>query len=69
MTKYDAKDDTKSPNYYSHKPGTGAFVAAATTAAGRDPIILGKPSTYMFEALTITHPEVKPDRTLMIGDK
>jgi phosphoglycolate phosphatase len=49
--------------------GTGTFVAAATTAAGRDPIILGKPSTYIFEALTITHPEVEPSRTLMIGDK
>jgi hypothetical protein len=49
--------------------GSGTVVAAATTAAGRDPIILGKPSTYMFEALTITHPEVQPSRTLMIGDK
>lgn len=50
-------------------PGSGSVLAAATTAACRDPLILGKPSTYMFEALMITHPEVKPSRTLMIGDK
>ncbi len=49
--------------------GSGSVLAAATTAACRDPVILGKPSTYMFEALMITHPEVKPSRTLMIGDK
>ena len=52
-----------------HFSGSGTVVAAATTAAGRNPVILGKPSTYMFEALMITHPEVKPNRTLMIGDK
>ena len=52
-----------------HVPGSGTVVAAATTAAGRNPVILGKPSPFMFEALMITHPEVKPERTLMIGDK
>ena len=29
--------------------GTGAMVAAVTTAAGRQPVVLGKPSRFMFE--------------------
>ena len=49
--------------------GTGAFVAAVQTAACRAPIILGKPEKYMFEAVTAIHPEIKPERTLMIGDR
>ena len=49
--------------------GTGAFVAAVQTAAGRDPIILGKPERYMFEAVMAIHTDIKPERTLMIGDR
>ena len=50
-------------------PTTGAFVAAVKTAAGRDPTILGKPEKYMFEAITAIHSDIKPERTLMIGDR
>lgn len=50
-------------------PGTGAFVAAVQTAACRKPIILGKPEKYMFEAVMAVHPNIKPERTLMIGDR
>ena len=30
-------------------PGTGSMVAAVATAAGRKPVVLGKPSKFMFE--------------------
>ncbi len=44
-------------------------MAAATVAAGREPVILGKPSHHMFEAVRQVHPHIVPQRTLMIGDK
>merc|ERR1719369_2468188 len=50
-------------------PGTGAIVAAVTTAAGRSPVVLGKPSKYMFEIVQRRHPGIQPARTLMIGDR
>ncbi len=50
-------------------PGTGAIVAAVTTAAQRQPKVMGKPCPYMFEAVREEHPEVEPARTLMIGDR
>lgn len=50
-------------------PGTGAMVAAVTTAAGRQPVVLGKPSKYMFEIVQRRHPGIQPARTLMIGDR
>jgi len=50
-------------------PGTGSMVAAVSTAAGRKPIVLGKPSKFMFEIVQKRHPSIKPERTLMIGDR
>jgi len=50
-------------------PGTGSMVAAVATAAGRKPIVLGKPSKFMFEIVQKRHPSIKPERTLMIGDR
>ena len=44
-------------------------MAAVKTAAGREPTILGKPEKYMFEAITAIHSDIKPERTLMIGDR
>ena len=49
--------------------GTGAMVAAVTTAAGREPVVLGKPSKFMFEIVQRRHPSIQPARTLMIGDR
>ena len=49
--------------------GTGAMVAAVTTAAGRQPVVLGKPSKFMFEIVQRRHPSIQPARTLMIGDR
>ena len=50
-------------------PGTGSMVVALITAARRQPKILGKPEKFMFEAVKKDFPDIRPDRTLMIGDK
>jgi len=50
-------------------PGTGSMVAAVATAAGRKPVVLGKPSKFMFEIVQKRHPTIQPGRTLMIGDR
>jgi len=50
-------------------PCTGSMVAAVSTAAGRKPVVLGKPSKFMFEIVQKRHPSIKPERTLMIGDR
>ena len=49
--------------------GTGALVSAVATAAGRDPVVMGKPHPAMFEEVRKSHPEIDPKRTLMIGDR
>ncbi len=50
-------------------PGTGAVVSAVATAAGRKPVVMGKPHPAMFEAVKRMRPQTSPDRTLMIGDR
>jgi ribonucleotide monophosphatase NagD (HAD superfamily) len=45
------------------------MVAAVETAAGRKPLVLGKPSPFMFDIVRRRHPAVQPARTLMIGDR
>ena len=45
------------------------MVAALSTAAGRKPVVLGKPSKFMFEIVQKRHPGIVPERTLMIGDR
>ena len=50
-------------------PATGSFLAAVQTASGRQPIILGKPHTFMFDAVKRECPKIQPERTLMIGDR
>jgi ribonucleotide monophosphatase NagD (HAD superfamily) len=49
-------------------PGTGTFVAAIETVSKRKPLIVGKPSTAMFDAIVEDH-HIDKDRTIMIGDK
>ena len=38
-------------NLIFHPSGTGSMVAAVKTASGRDPVVLGKPSKFMFEVI------------------
>ncbi|XP_049825288.1 glycerol-3-phosphate phosphatase isoform X2 [Aethina tumida] len=49
-------------------PGTGSIVKAVETCAEREPLIMGKPETYISEYL-IKKYNVDPKRTLMIGDR
>ncbi|XP_033606654.1 glycerol-3-phosphate phosphatase isoform X3 [Cryptotermes secundus] len=49
-------------------PGTGSMVAAIETCAGRKPFLIGKPSTYIIDAIRKRY-NVDPERTLMIGDR
>ena len=44
-------------------------MSAVATAAGRDPVVMGKPHPAMFEEVRKSHPEIDPKRTLMIGDR
>ena len=50
-------------------PGEGAFVQFLSTASRRNPIVVGKPEKYMFEIVKKKFPNIKPEKTLMIGDK
>ena len=45
------------------------MAATISMAAQREPIVLGKPENFTFRAIQRDHPDIKPDRTLMIGDK
>ena len=44
------------------------MAAAVETASGRQALVVGKPSPYMFECIT-EHFSVDPGRTLMVGDR
>ena len=50
------------------KKGAGSMVMSIVTASRRQPKILGKPETFIFEAVTKEFPDIKPERSLMIGD-
>ena len=49
-------------------PGAGSIVAALETAAGREALVVGKPSVYIMQA-ALTEMGGKADTTLMIGDR
>ena len=40
-----------------------------STATGREPVSMGKPATSYFDGVRSLHPDIKPERTLMIGDR
>ena len=50
-------------------PGTGSMIVTISTASQRQPKVLGKPEEFMFQAIQKDFPEIKAERTLMIGDK
>ncbi|XP_057596814.1 bargin isoform X6 [Hippopotamus amphibius kiboko] len=47
---------------------TGSLAAAVEIASGRQALVVGKPSPYMFECIT-EHFGVDPGRMLMVGDR
>ena len=53
----------------THLSGTGSVSAPIARAAGREPVVCGKPSAHVFECVRRLHPDVRADRTIMIGDR
>jgi phosphoglycolate/pyridoxal phosphate phosphatase family enzyme len=49
-------------------PGTGTLVNSVKTSVGRQPIILGKPYTTMWEVLSKIN-NLDPERSCMVGDR
>jgi len=49
-------------------PGTGTIVNAVKTAAEREPLVMGKPSTYAYEFIKRSH-DLNSSRVLMVGDR
>lgn len=56
------------PNPNTVIPDAGPLVAAVKTAAGREPLVVGKPNTPAFEYIQRRW-NVDPTRTMMIGDR
>jgi 4-nitrophenyl phosphatase len=51
-------------------PGGGAIVAAVATAAGREPVTVGKPSAELAEIILSRQGLAStPERVLMVGDR
>nr|XP_004610754.1 unnamed protein product [Sorex araneus] len=63
-----ATPDAASPAEDTARKSTGSLAAAVETASGREAVVVGKPSPYMFECIT-EHFSVDPARTLMVGDR
>jgi len=60
--------DATFPMEVGEIPGGGSLVAALATAAGREPVTIGKPETHAYEAiLEVAH--VTAPESVMIGDR
>ncbi|CAF1454632.1 unnamed protein product [Adineta steineri] len=63
-------DDVTTPqNDIAVLPGEGTILASIVAASGRSPTILGKPRAPMFDSIRLAFPDVKSNRTLMVGDR
>ena len=45
------------------------MIAAVSVGAGREPLLMGKPSRVTAEVIAAAHPQLTPHRTLMVGDR
>ncbi|KAL3881235.1 hypothetical protein ACJMK2_027691 [Sinanodonta woodiana] len=50
------------------QPLTGCLVTAVTAASKREPVVLGKPNTLMFDCILEQYPSLVKKRTVFIGD-
>jgi len=60
--------DTVVPTGEGDIPGSGAVEAAVSRAAGREPVVVGKPSEYAAEAV-LDALRTSPDETVFVGDR
>lgn len=61
--------DARSPIRCAVIPGTGALLRSVEEAAGRKALVVGKPNPLMLDAFLRDRPDIRPERTLMIGDR
>jgi 4-nitrophenyl phosphatase len=60
--------DATLPHETGEQPGAGSIVAAISTAAGRSPIVIGKPQTMMM-VKGVEQLGVEPSEAVMVGDR
>ena len=65
---YGTNPDATFPTPAGLVPGAGAVIAAVRTAAGVDPIFIGKPSPFMF-TLAAERMQLHMDEILAVGDR
>ncbi len=65
---YGTNPDATFPTPVGLVPGAGAVLAAIETATGTTPIVIGKPSPYMFE-LSAERLKLRADEILVVGDR
>ncbi len=61
--------DSTFPSHGRILPGAGSIVELVATSAGRRPAVCGKPNLNLLSAITAEHPDLKPERTVMVGDR
>lgn len=63
--------DSSFPDTKGLLPGTGVIVSAVATAAGRDPIVVGKPNRMVIDLIEREHFNGcwERERTLVVGDR
>ncbi len=62
-------DDATFPTPDGPIPGGGAILAAVVTAAGRQPVVAGKPYAPMADAVRAMVGELPAERLLVVGDR
>lgn len=60
--------DSTFPMETGEIPGGGSLVAALATAAGREPITIGKPQTHAYEAI-LQAAQLPAAQSVMVGDR
>jgi 4-nitrophenyl phosphatase len=65
---YGTNPDSTFPTPLGLVPGAGSIIAALQTASGVKPIIIGKPSPYMFD-LSMERMKLSNRETLIVGDR
>ena len=60
--------DATFPTPHGMIPGAGTMVAAVQTASGKEPLVIGKPSSSLYtQAMKVM--QLRPDQVLCVGDR